>query len=220
MVTGATRRKATWGDDDARQARFRCLVERVQACRACPRMEGRTRVLGPVNGPLTVEVLIVAEAPGRLGADRSGIPFSGDQSGRYFERLLAGAGLDRNSVFITNAVLCNPRDERGRNAPPTAGELHNCSAHLEATIEIVQPRYVVALGQVALNALRGVAAHDIVLARDVGCAVRWSGWWLIPLYHPSPRAQLHRPLQRQLEDWQQLGKLVGDRRMQPDVNQS
>ena len=43
----------------------------AQACRVCPRMEGRRRVLGAGNGPLDARVLFVAEAPGRLGDDRT-----------------------------------------------------------------------------------------------------------------------------------------------------
>jgi len=174
-------------------------------------MEGRTRVLGPANGNTQAQVLFVAEAPGRLGADHWGIPLFADQTGRNFETLLYAARLERGSVFITNAVLCNPRDQHGCNATPTARELHNCSAHLRATIEIIQPRYVVALGCIALQALKTIAFHEAVLIRDVGHPLRWNGRWLIPLYHPSPRACIHRPLQLQLEDYHLLGELVRDR---------
>lgn len=191
-----------------RDEAFQQLVERVQACRVCPRMEGRTRVLGPANGNIHAQVLFVAEAPGRLGADHWGIPLFADQTGRNFEMLLRAALLERGSVFITNAVLCNPRDERGRNARPTIRELQNCSVHLRETIEIIQPRYVVALGQVALQALKAVAMHAVVLMRDVGCSIEWHGRRLIPLYHPGPRACIRRPLEVQVEDYRRLGMLV------------
>jgi len=190
---------------------FRQLVELVQRCRMCPRMEGRTRVLGQANGNTQAQVLFIAEAPGRLGADHWGIPLFADRTGRNFEALLRAAHLERSSVFITNSVLCNPRDEHGRNATPTARELHNCSAHLRATIEIIQPHYVVALGRVALQALKTVAIHEAELMRDVGHPLRWNGRWLIPLYHPSPRACIHRPLQLQLEDYRRLGDFVRDK---------
>jgi uracil-DNA glycosylase family 4 len=187
---------------------FAHLVARVRACQACPRMAGRTRVLGAANGPVPAEVLFVAEAPGRLGADRTGVPLCGDQAGRAFDRLLQAAGLDRAAVFVTNAVLCNPRDERGRNARPTARELANCAGHLAATLAIVQPRYVIALGQVALAALARLAPHGLVLARDVGRPQPWRGRWLVPLYHPGPRARAHRSLTAQVEDFRRLGALV------------
>lgn len=198
-------------DKPVQDQAFQQLVGRVQGCRICPRMEGRTRVLGPANGNTQAQVLFVAEAPGRLGADHWGIPLFADQTGRNFETLLCAARLERSSVFITNAVLCNPRDQHGCNATPTARELHNCSAHLRATIEIIQPCYVVALGSIALQALKTIAFHEAVLMRDVGHPLRWNGRWLIPLYHPSPRACIHRPLQFQLEDYRRLGELVRDR---------
>ena len=90
----------------SREAAFEQLVERVQACRDCPRMDGRLRVLSRSNGSVHAALLFVAEAPGRLGGDRWGIPLYGDRTGRNFEALLREAGPDRASIFITNAVLC------------------------------------------------------------------------------------------------------------------
>ncbi len=187
---------------------FARLVAEAQACRACPRMEGRVRLLGPANGPLRPRLCFVAEAPGRLGGDRTNIPLCGDQSGRNFERLLAAAQLDRASVFVANAVLCNPRDAAGRNAPPSSTEIRHCSRFLAATLDLLQPPYVVALGAVALRALARIELHGATLAADVGAVIPWCGRSLIPLYHPGPRAQLHRPYARQAEDFRKLGALV------------
>jgi uracil-DNA glycosylase family 4 len=184
------------------------LFEQVQSCRLCPRMEGRRRVLGPANGNQDAQALFIAEAPGRLGGDRSGIPLLQDQTGRNFTALLQAAGLTREEIFITNAVLCNPRDEFGRNAPPTTREICNCSTHLRQTIELISPRCIIALGQVALKALHLMAPHEVKLARDVGRPIEWQDRWLIPLYHPGPRAQLHRPFETQREDFRQLGKFI------------
>lgn len=187
---------------------FARLVDDAQACRACPRMEGRVRLLSTANGSLHPHVCFVAEAPGRRGGDRTAIPLCGDQSGRNFERLLAEAGLSRESVFITNAVLCNPRDAAGRNAPPATSEIHNCSGFLAATLDQLQPPFVVALGAVALRALALIEPHEATLAANVGHVIPWRGRWLIPLYHPGSRAQLHRPFSQQTVDFQRLGNLV------------
>src|SRR5206468_4905877 len=121
------------GAPGCRAAAYEALVARAQACRLCPRMEGRRRVLGPGNGPPDARVLFVAEAPGRLGGDRTGVPLSSDQTGRNFARLLAAAGLRRDEVFVTNAVLCNPRSTGGLNRPPGRVELANCREHLRRT---------------------------------------------------------------------------------------
>lgn len=195
-------------EERPRDEAFKALVERVQACRLCPRMDGRIRVLGYGNGNIHTSVLFVAEAPGRLGADRWEIPLFGDQTGRNFEALLREAQLDRYAVFITNAVLCNPRDEYAHNATPTRREVTNCSSHLRETIAIIKPLYVVALGQVALQALHIVAPHEVQLSRDIGQLIVWHGRWLVPLYHPGPRARIHRSAALQMEDYRRLGLLI------------
>ena len=180
---------------------FEALVAEVQACRRCPAMEGRRRVLGPSNGPLDARVLFVAEAPGRLGGDRTGVPLTSDQSGRNFGRLLAHADLTREQVFVTNAALCNPRSPAGLNRTPTRLELAQCVDHLRRTLDLVSAPVVASLGAVALRQLGEIEGHGLVLSRDVGRAVRWRGRWLVPLYHPGPRAQIHRPLVRQMDDF-------------------
>jgi uracil-DNA glycosylase family 4 len=186
-----------------RAAAFALLVEEAQSCRVCPRMAGRTRLLSAANGALDARVCFVAEAPGRLGGDRTAIPLCGDQSGRNFERLLVEAGLDRASIFVTNAVLCNPRTGN-RNVPPSSREIQNCGRFLMATVQLIQPEVVVALGAVALRALNRIEPHGLTLANDVGRARRWHDRWLVPLYHPGPRAQLWRSSHQQVEDFRGL----------------
>ena len=102
-------------------------------------------MLGPANGNPRAPVLILAEAPGRAGADRTGMPFSGDHSGRNFERLLAAAGWTRDDVLISNAVLCNPRKANGRNDRPTAAEIERCSEYCRALLALMRPQVVVTL---------------------------------------------------------------------------
>jgi DNA polymerase len=175
-------------------------------------MDGRTRAIGPANGPLDASVLFVAEAPGRLGADRTGVPLSGDQTGRNFDALLANAGIDRAGVFVTNAVLCNPRQPDGRNDRPRAAELRNCSEHLRAQIDLLDPVWVVSLGQVALDALAAIEPHDRVLARDVATPIPWYGRHLVPLYHPGPRAVARRGFGQHAADYAALASLLASRK--------
>lgn len=176
----------------------------ASACRACPCVAPGTAVLGAPNGPVPCDWLFVGEAPGRLGAARTGVPFHGDESGRRFERLLAEAGLSRGQVFVTNAVLCLPCDGRGRNRTPSMAEVANCSAFLARTIDAVSPRVVVSLGAVALAALGYIEPHDLRLRDAAGTPVPWRGRVLVPLYHPGRQAALHRPWETQLADWRAL----------------
>lgn len=167
-------------------AAYEALVARVQACRACPRMEGRRRVLGAANGSPQPRAMLVGTAPGRHGAERTGIPFSGDRSGEALDALLQRAGLTRGDVFITNAVLCNPQDAHGRNDEPTAAELRACSRHLRDTITAVDPPLVVALGRTAYAALSRIDAAP-PWPEALGSATPWHGRSLAATYHPGPR---------------------------------
>jgi uracil-DNA glycosylase len=189
-------------------APFDLLVETVRACQLCPRMQGRTRVLGASNGRVTARIVFVAEAPGRHGADRLGVPLAGDRTGQVFNALLDAAGLSREDVFLTNAVLCNPRNELGNNDRPTAQEAANCRKHLESLLAILRPDWVISLGTVALSALDAIEPHSLRLRHDVGRAVRWRYGKLVPLYHPSPRALIHRPLAAQRADYRRLGNRI------------
>jgi uracil-DNA glycosylase family 4 len=189
---------------DEREVQFTQLSAAARACTLCPRMAGRTRVLSALNGSIYAQVMFVAEAPGRLGADRTGIPLHDDVSGRNFERLLASIAWQREDVFVTNAVLCNPRDEQGRNVTPTRRELHNCNTFLRATIDLIQPRIIVTLGATALWALGQLAPHTASLSCDVATALPWYDRYLFPLYHPGPRALIKRNFARQLEDYARL----------------
>lgn len=171
-------------------------------------MEGRRRVLSLANGRPGARVLFVAEAPGRLGGEVTGVPLSRDQSGRRFERLLVLAGLRRDDVFITNAVLCNPRSDAGTNRPPSRREQDCCGGWLTEQFRVVDARVVVTLGAVALVALGRIEPHGLTLRDAVGRPVVWAGRTLVPLYHPSPRAGLSRAYAAQDEDFRRLGAIV------------
>ena len=138
---------------------FKNLVRDAAGCTQCPAMCGRSAVLSERNGSPEARVMFIGEAPGRKGADRTRIPFSGDQSGANFDRYLDSIRLKREQIFITSAALCNPRAESGANRRPTQKELANCSSFLRRTIEVVDPRVIVTLGSVALEALKRIEYH-------------------------------------------------------------
>ena len=191
-----------------RDAAFAALVATVAACRHCPAMEGRRRVLTTANGDIDAPIMFIAEAPGRGGAEQTGVPFSGDFSGRTFERLLDAVGWTRADLFITNAALCNPQGKSGANRPPSGQELRNCSGHLRATLAIVDPPVVVTLGAVALAALGRIEAHGLKLTEARGTPHAWYGRTLVPLFHPSPKVLAWFPYERMVADFRALRLIV------------
>jgi len=152
--------------------------------------------------------MFIGEAPGRLGAERYGIPLFGDRTGDTFEVLLAAAGLTRDRVFITNAVLCNPRTANNLNDSPARREIKNCSLWLRQTVEILSPTVVVTLGVIALWAASLIETHRLKLSKNVGQPLPWFGRVLLPLYHPGPRALIHRPLAAQVRDYRRLKRYL------------
>lgn len=173
-------------------------------------MCGRAAVLSDLNGPVNARVMFIGEAPGRKGADRTRIPFSGDQSGKNFDRFLSAAGLKREEIFITSAALCNPRSVSGANRRPTTQELRNCSDFLRRTIELVNPEVIVTLGGVALEALKRLHDHHLTLRDDAAKIGRWNDRRLIPLYHPSPQVLITtRDEKAQMRDYRVVERAIG-----------
>ncbi|HEX5883053.1 MAG TPA: uracil-DNA glycosylase [Pyrinomonadaceae bacterium] len=194
---------------------FTQLVKEAAGCTLCPAMCGRRAVLSELNGSPEARVMFIGEAPGRKGADRTRVPFSGDQSGANFDRFLSSIKLTRKEIFITSAALCNPRSETGANRKPTQKELANCSRFLRRTIETVDPNVIVTLGSVALEALKRIEYHELNLRESASQIHSWNNRVLVPIYHPSPQVLAsHRREAEQLRDYQVVGKaiLLGVRR--------
>lgn len=186
-----------------REESFKELVSEAAACRLCPAMCGRTAVLSELNGSPDARIMFIGEAPGRKGADRTRVPFSGDQSGANFDRYLNSIKLTRKEIFITSAALCNPRSESGANRRPAQKEIANCSNFLRRTIALVNPKVIVTLGSVALEALKRIQCHELSLKESAAQVHSWNDRVLVPIYHPSPQVLAsHRREAEQLSDYQ------------------
>src|SRR5918994_2625192 len=186
---------------------FNQLVNDAAGCTLCPAMCGRSAVLSDLNGSPKARIMFIGEAPGRKGADRTRTPFSGDQSGANLDRFLNSIELPRKEIFITSAALCNPRSESGANRKPSQKELANCSSFLRRTIEVVDPRVIVTLGSVALEALKRIQYHELSLKESASEVHSWNDRVLVPIYHPSPQVLAsHRREAEQLADYQVVSR--------------
>jgi len=125
--------------------------------------------------------VFVGEAPGRQ-EDLQGTPFVGG-AGKVFDDLLASIGLLRVDVYITNAVKSRPvvGASPGRNRTPTRAEIAACAPWLAEEIQIIQPKLVVTLGQVAL----GQFLPRRKLSEIHGQPQSTDGMTILPLYHPA-----------------------------------
>lgn len=74
------------------------------------------------------------------------------------DRTLEEAGVDREKVFVTNAVKhfsWIPRGKRRMHKTPAQREIAACMDWLEAEIELVRPKVIVCLGATAAKVLLG-----------------------------------------------------------------
>jgi uracil-DNA glycosylase len=157
----------------------------VLDCTRCGLAEGRTQVVAG-NGDPAARLMFVGEAPG-YHEDRQGIPFVG-QAGKLLDGLLAGIGLSRERVFVTNVLKCRPPGNRD----PRPEEIAACEPHLFRQIGIIRPAVVCTLGNFATKLLSGrpdgitrVHGHELPIS------VGGHQVLLYPLFHPA--AALYTP---------------------------
>lgn len=127
----------------------------ARGCRGCDLFErGTQTVFG--EGVADAEVLFVGEQPGDR-EDLEGRPFVGP-AGRLLDTALAAAGIDRDKVYVTNAVKHFKWIARGKrriHQKPNAREMSACKPWLEAEIATVKPKVIVCLGATAAQSLLG-----------------------------------------------------------------
>lgn len=145
---------------------------------------GRSKLVFGSGNP-NAKLVLIGEAPGAQ-EDRAGRPFVGP-AGKLLDEALQEAGLDRDSVWITNAVKFRPTAEgaggRLKNRPPTKDEVRLFHPWLERELAIINPQALLCLGATAAVA---------VLGRPVRVTAE-RGQWVdgprgiptMPTYHPA-----------------------------------
>jgi DNA polymerase len=128
--------------------------------------------------------MLVGEAPGD-SEDLQGHPFVGP-AGAMLDRALRDAGVDRKSIYVTNAVKhfkFEPRGKRRLHIKPSAGEIQACNWWLSEELRLVAPKVVLALGATAARALVG---HVVTVTETRGSPIRLSpSTHLWVTIHPS-----------------------------------
>lgn len=176
MATRATELKRT-----AREA---------AVCTRCPLYRNATQtVFG--EGKVGAAIMMVGEQPGDQ-EDLAGRPFVGP-AGKLLDRALAAAGIDRDKVYLTNAVKHFKNEPRGKkrlHKRPNRYETEVCKVWIDKEISLVRPRLILALGVTAAQSLMG--RRTIVLSRVRGQVLDLSdGHRGMVTTHPS--AILRRP---------------------------
>src|SRR5262249_53925262 len=147
--------------------------------------------------PNGARIMMVGEQPGDK-EDLSGKPFVGP-AGQILDKALKEAGIDRDEVYMTNAVKhfkWVPQAGRRLHQKPNRREQIACRPWLDAELAIVRPEVLVLLGATAAQSLLGATFR---LTQHRGQFVpSMHAKWLVATLHPS--AILRQPDDRSRQE--------------------
>jgi DNA polymerase len=171
------------------------IREDARRCQDCPLWANATQTVFGAGDP-HARVMLVGEQPGDE-EDKKGLPVVGP-AGRLLDRALEAAGVDREHLYVTNAVKhfkWRLRGKRRLHKTPAQREIDACHQWLEKEIEKIQPHVIVALGSTAAKA---------IISRDFKVSVQRGQFVDSPLapyvfatFHPSALLRLREEEERE-----------------------
>lgn len=179
------------------QKEFDELQSRIRVCAKCRLARTRKNAV-PGEGPVNAEYLFVGQGPG-ANEDKTGRPFIG-RAGKLLTELIELAGLKREEIFITSAVKCLPAPPVNRK--PKDDELAACRPYLEKQIELINPKKIILLGDVAFKTF--FPKESLIL---------WRGKWrkkdnrdFFISYHPAAGIRFQKMKKILVKDFKNLKK--------------
>ena len=161
------------------------LRRAAAGCHGCDLWLNATQTVFGEGAPHAAAIF-VGEQPGDM-EDRVGRPFVGP-AGKLFDDALESAGIDRDTIYVTNAVkhfkfVRREPVRRRLHKKPSAAQVRACKPWLEEEVRLVRPRVVVALGSTAAQALLG-GSFRVTQHRGKVVTSDWAGP-VIATVHPS-----------------------------------
>lgn len=181
-----------------RQGAMEVLRQTVSACERCPELVRNRRQTVFGVGNVQTSIVFMGEAPG-ADEDRVGEPFVG-RAGELLNKIIAASQLKREEIYILNTLKCRPPNNR----TPVEVEVEACRPFFERQLEVLQPKYIVCWGVVAVRALLGGTA-SIGQLRG-----RWHSYKaakVLVTYHP---AYLLRNEDAKRFTWEDIQMLMRD----------
>lgn len=193
----------------SKQDRMDALAAEVKTCRKCELGRLRRNPV-PGEGSLDAAVMFIGEAPG-YWEDLKGRPFVG-AAGKLLDEMLSKIWLSRSQVYIANILKCRPPENRD----PLPIEVRACTPYLGRQIEIIMPKFIVALGRHSASYILAKAGFEVGGITELRGKVYDADLlgfrvFIIPTYHPA--AALYNARYRdQLENDFRLLRLELERR--------
>lgn len=189
------------------------LRRQAEGCRRCPLWQDATQtVFG--EGPENARIVFIGEQPGDQ-EDIAGKPFVGP-AGKVFDEVIEEAGIERQKLYVTNAVKhfkFEPRGKRRIHQKPNAGEVKACRWWLDQELGFIKPDLAVAMGATAAQSLLGKAVPVTKMRGTI--VTRDDGLRIFLTIHPSfilrirEAAEAQAERERFLADMRQVKQLAG-----------
>ena len=167
------------------------FCQQIKNCAKCHLHKSRTNFVFGV-GNENADIVFVGEAPGRE-EDLKGEPFVGE-AGKLLNKILLSVNFKREEVYIGNILKCRPPENR----EPLPEEIEICQPYLLKQIDIIQPKFICALGRVSAQTL---LKTKIALGKLRGRFHDYNGIKLLTTYHP---AALLRYPQYKKDTWEDM----------------
>jgi uracil-DNA glycosylase len=164
---------------------LRTLQQRILSCRLCQEHGYIPQAQPIVEGRATDRILVIGQAPGHRSIANNK-PFSGP-GGRILQKWLEQAGFPEGylheHVYLSSLTRCDPgKNPRGNgDRRPSPQEVLLCRPYLEAELRLLQPKIVLLVGTMAIEAFLG----KIKLDEIIGTYQQRDDMLLLPLPHPS-----------------------------------
>lgn len=182
-----------------REKVFTDLKKKVAACKLCPELVAHRTQTVFGDGTLQPKVCFFGEAPG-ADEDKQGIPFVG-RAGQLLDKIIESTTLKRpDDVYILNSLRCRPPGNR----TPTPEEVECCRPFFEKQLEVLQPKYIVCLGAVAV---RSILQNNLAIGALRGKFHQYRGAKVLVTYHPA--YLLRNPDAKKLV-WEDMQFLMAD----------
>lgn len=214
-----------WIPNSNKLFRLYLLEREAQKCKRCPLYKTRDKLVFGWGNPYS-GIMAIGEAPGP-DEDKLGKPFVG-RAGEFLDAALKEAGIDRErDLYLGNILKCIPvksvpsyngssavvmdKFQRKSFRAPQTGEISSCSGWLEAQLNIVKPKFILAMGNPAVQYFLGGGVNITTIVGQPR-KIRNGQIVLYPVMHPSFIVRQKTPEleNRYIEYLKKFRDLVGD----------
>ncbi|MFQ6049438.1 MAG: uracil-DNA glycosylase [Candidatus Paceibacterales bacterium] len=182
----------------SKNKRLEKLHQEIRRCKKCELYKTKINAV-PGEGPANTEVIFIGQNPG-LNEAKTGKPFIG-MAGKFLNKLLEIAKINRNEVFITSVLKCRTP----KNRKPTKKEIKTCLPYLKKQIEVINPKKFILLGEVAFS----VFFPKEKLKNFRGKLVKENNKEFFVTYHPAAGIRSPKRIRKILEkDFKKIKNLI------------